>query len=145
MRKLQMLWRLKKQFWHRRAQAGLMGLFHLPFFGWSRGRHYKSDGKGWDTSKPLFISILVFWRHWGMGSQPGPACQAASEGEGPRLGSLALVLRLRCGGWWCNSNACVRYKVAVCLLPSSKSSQALAAKEEWERNQVKSKIKEGTC
>jgi len=33
-----------------------------------------------------------------MGSQPGLDCQAASEGEGPSLGSFALVLRLQCGG-----------------------------------------------
>ena len=33
-----------------------------------------------------------------MGGQSGPDCQAASEGEGPSLGSFALVLRLQCGG-----------------------------------------------
>lgn len=74
-----------------------------------------------------------------MGSQPGPACQAASEGEGPRLGSLVLVLRLRCGGWWCNSNACVRWQ-SVCYHPPSHLRHLQPRKNEREiRSRVKLK------
>ena len=82
----------------------------------------------------LFSSPLLCYgdkREWEASQAPTIRKEAASEGERPGLGSLALVLRFG-GGGVSNNNACVRHKMAVPSQSSSESCQALAAKEEQE-------------
>ena len=97
----------------------LVNLFSSPFL-------FFGDTEEWEASQVLPV------RQPQKGRDPGWGVWPWSSGCGV-VGGGAIAMPV----WG------IRWQ-SVCYHPPW-SSQALAAKEEWERNQVKSKIKEGTC